>query len=65
MINWTEQLLPIIKEYTNGSTEPLDGDDVDDLCVIIRAKINFHQGNITEDEYDIACNVKNIYKHSK
>lgn len=49
---WTEQLLPIIEEYKDGDNEPLDGDDVDRLCEIIKAKINLQEGNITEEEYN-------------
>ncbi len=51
MNSWIEQLQPIVKEY--GENEPLDGDDVDRLVEIIRAKINLNQGNITEDQYNI------------
>jgi len=50
MNSWIEQLQPIIKEY--GDNEPLDGDDVDRLVEIIRAKINLNQGNITDHEYN-------------
>lgn len=49
---WIEQLLPIIWEYKDGENEPLDGDDVDHLVDILRAKINLHEGNITEEEYN-------------
>lgn len=50
--NWIDHLLPIIEEYKSGSEgEPLDGDDVDKLCEVIKAKINLHEGNITEAEY--------------
>lgn len=49
---WIEQLLPIIEEYKGGENEPLDGDDVDRLVDILRAKINLHEGNITEEEYN-------------
>ena len=52
MNSWIEQLLPIINEYKGDDDEPLDGDDVDRLCEVIKAKINLHQGNITEDEYN-------------
>ena len=59
MESWIEQLLPIIEEYRGGTVsfandenEPLDGDEVDDLCKIIKAKINLHEGNITQKEYD-------------
>jgi len=60
MNKWIEQLVPIIQEYGEG--EALDGDAVDDLCVILRAKMNLDQGNITEDEYEAACDDKDIYK---
>ena len=50
MNNWIEQLTPIIVEYRDGD-EPLDGDEVDRLCDIIKAKINLQEGNITEREY--------------
>jgi len=51
MKKWIEQLLPILEEYKDGG-EPLDGDEVDSLCSIIRAKINLQEGNITEVEYE-------------
>ena len=52
MNNWIEYLLPIIEEYKDGNNEPLDGDEVDTLCDIIKAKINLQEGNITEQEYN-------------
>ena len=59
MESWIEQLLPIIEEYRGGTVsfandenEPLDGDEVDNLCKIIKAKINLQEGNITQKEYD-------------
>lgn len=56
MENWIKQLLPIIEEYKedykDDNVEPLDGDDVDNLVEIIRAKINLQEGNITEEEYN-------------
>ena len=53
MESWIEQLLPIRNEFMNGSVdEPMDGDDVDDLVKIIRAKLNLQEGNITEHEYN-------------
>ena len=52
MKNWIEQLLPIIEEYKDGDIEALDGDEVDRLCEIIKAKINLQEGNITEVEYE-------------
>ena len=51
-ITWTECLLPIIMEYRQFDTnDPLDGDEVERLCEILKAKINLHEGNITEEEY--------------
>ena len=52
MKSWTEQLMPIIEDYKGGNNEPLEGDEVDRLCEIIKAKINLHEGNITEQEYN-------------
>lgn len=53
MESWIEQLLPIRNEYMDGSVdEPMDGDDVDELCKIIKAKLNLHEGNIDEKEYN-------------
>lgn len=52
--NWTTQLAPIIQEYIQGYSggESLDKDEVDDLVDILKTKINLHQGNITEEEYE-------------
>lgn len=54
MDSWIKQLEPIILEYRGEGEdeEPLDGDAVDRLCEIIKAKINLHEGNITESEYE-------------
>lgn len=52
MENWINQLQPIIDEYKDGDDEALDGDGVDRLCDIIKAKINLHEGNLTEAEYN-------------
>lgn len=54
MQDWIKQLEPIILEYRGEEEdeEPLDGDAVDRLCEIIKAKINLHEGNITESEYE-------------
>ena len=55
MNNWIDYLAPIIKEYGQG--EPLDGDEVNDLCNILEAKINLNQDNITEYEYNKALDI--------
>lgn len=47
-------LSPIVSNYKSllgGSEEPLDGDDVEGLVIIMRAIINLQEGNITEEEY--------------
>ena len=41
----------LINQYKGVDNEPLDGDEVDDLCEIIKAKINLNEGNITNREY--------------
>ncbi len=56
MKDWITQLIPIIDDYLDGDTEPLDGDDVDMLCKVIKAKINLYSGNITEEEYNQILN---------
>lgn len=47
-----KHIYKLIEEYKDGTTEPLDGDEVDRLCEIIKAKINLSEGNITEEEYN-------------
>jgi len=48
-----KEIEKIIMEYKDDpENEPLGGDEVDDLITIIKAKINLHEGNITEDEYN-------------
>ena len=48
-----KHIYKLIEEYKGGTNEPLDGDEVDRLCEIIKAKINLNEGNITEEEYNI------------
>lgn len=48
-------LSEIIWEYRGGGyedNEPLDGDAVEDLVGILKAKINLFEGNITQEEYN-------------
>lgn len=51
--NMNKHIYKLIEEYKDGTNEPLDGDEVDRLCEIIKAKINLNEGNITEQEYNI------------
>lgn len=46
-------LLETLAEYKDSSeNEPLDIDEVERLVNIIRLKLNLHEGNITQEEYD-------------
>lgn len=62
MESWIKQLEPIITEYKDGDTEPLSRNDVDRLSEIIRAKINLHEGNITENDYNHILDNNCIHK---
>jgi hypothetical protein len=35
----------------NAPTEPMDGDDVDDFTETIKIVLNYHQGNLTDEEF--------------
>jgi len=51
-LDWSEHLSAILSDYKeNLIDEALDGDEVDNLTEIIRAKLNLLEGNITHDEY--------------
>jgi len=50
--SFADELNSIIKDWKDGSDEPLDGDEVDILTEILRAKLNLIEGNITDKEYD-------------
>ena len=52
MKDWITQLQPIIDEFKDGSNDPLNGDDVDELARIIKAKLNLQEGNITQEDYE-------------
>ena len=47
-----EQLQPIVDEYKDGDDTPLDTDEGEGLIKILRAKLNFSEGNISEEEYE-------------
>jgi hypothetical protein len=50
---WLElSLLEILAEFKGGDDEPLDGDGVERVSEIIKAKLNLFEGNITQEEYD-------------
>ena len=50
-IEWKDELQKIQDDWTERDGEPLDGDEVDDLVELLRAKLNYMNGNITEQEY--------------
>ena len=56
MKNWITQLLPIIEEFKDGDDTSLDSEEVEKLSLIIRLKIDVHQGNISDKELEIALN---------
>ena len=66
-MKWIEILQPIIDDYKEGiEDEPLDSDGVNDLCRIIKAKINLQEGNLTEREYESILNgVDDFIEESK
>ena len=54
MILWPEEIVMIIgkfKRLRKMEEEALDGDEVDELCEIVKAQINFNQGTSTGKEY--------------
>ena len=56
MKDWITQLLPIIEEFKDGDDTSLDSEEVEKLSLIIRLKIDVHQGNISDKELEIALN---------
>ena len=56
MKDWITQLLPIIEEFKDGDNTSLDSEEVEKLSLIIRLKIDVHQGNISDKELEIALN---------
>lgn len=51
-IEFIQPISKIIASYKDGSDEPLDGDEVDMLTEHVRNRINLHEGNITDSEYE-------------
>ena len=48
---WEIELSQILSDYKQGDTDPLDGDEVEDLVDLLRDKLNLIEGNITIEEY--------------
>ena len=53
--DWYVHLQPIVKDFLDGEPE-LTEEDVDWLMPILRAKIEFYNGLITQEEYDTIIN---------
>jgi len=53
--DWISYLQPIVLDMLDGEPK-LTKEDVDWLMPILRAKIEFHNGLITEEEYEIILN---------
>lgn len=53
-LQFGEELQKILNIYTDNewTSEPLDGDEVDNLVEHIRNQLNLLNGNITEREYE-------------
>lgn len=53
-LQFGEELQKILNIYTDNewTSEPLDGDEVDNLTEHIRNQLNLLNGNITEQEYE-------------
>lgn len=53
-LQFGEELQKILNTYTDNewTSEPLDGDEVDNLVEHIRNQLNLLNGNITEQEYE-------------
>jgi hypothetical protein len=52
--SWIEQLRPIIRDFKDGSKEPLTSQEVERLSLIIRLKIDLEEGNVSIDDLQIA-----------
>tara|TARA_B100000953_G_scaffold101892_1_gene83631 strand:- start:243 stop:467 length:225 start_codon:yes stop_codon:yes gene_type:complete len=52
--SWIEQLRPIIRDFKDGSKEPLTSQEVERLSLIIRLKIDLEEGNVSIDDLEIA-----------
>ena len=53
---WIEQLRPIIKDFKNGSNDPLTPQEVERLSLMIRFKIDLEEGNLNNKEIEEIVN---------
>ena len=54
--SWIEQLRPIIKDFKEDKNEPLRPEEVEELSLIIRFKIDLEEGNINEEGMEDTLN---------
>ena len=54
--SWIEQLRPIIKDFKNGSNDPLTPQEVERLSFMIRFKIDLEEGNLNNKEIEDIVN---------
>ena len=54
--SWIEQLRPIIKDFKNGSNDPLTPQEVERLSLIIKFKIDLEEGNLNNKEIEEIVN---------
>ena len=50
-LEFYEELRSILRKYSEGWNQALDGDEVDRLTEHIKNQLNLMNGNITDDEY--------------
>ena len=50
--SWIDHLKPIIKEFKNGSNDPLIPQEVERLAMLIRLKIDLEEGNISNKDLE-------------
>lgn len=51
MRNYPHKIIDSIRDWC-GHDEPLDGDEVDEIIEVLRAALNYNQGNLTRTEYE-------------
>lgn len=50
-LEYGKELQDILEIYKQDSKEPLDSDEIDKLCNIIKLQLNLIEGNIDYKEY--------------
>ena len=50
--SWIDHLMPIIKDFKNGSNDTLTPQEVERLSMLIRFKIDLEEGNISNKDLE-------------